>query len=112
MPLVYDDEPGSWGRMSKGWPELRFQNLEELDEALRFCVRGPNGKGAVPYGSYVNVSSYSTVTHTSAEPFILRLETEPLKMKVHIHMQEWRKKRRPMKPRKVGRGRFLRRCSP
>jgi hypothetical protein len=40
------DEPGSWGRMSKGWPEIRG------DVAHAMYVFA-NCAPTVPYGSYV-----------------------------------------------------------
>lgn len=43
------DEPGSWGRMSDGWPGIRG------DEALAMYVFA-NRSEAIPYGSYVLMS--------------------------------------------------------
>ncbi len=40
------DEPGSWGRASEGWPEIRG------DVAYDMYVFA-NTSGAIPYGSYV-----------------------------------------------------------
>lgn len=42
------DEPGSWGRLSEGWPETS----EYAYEKYVFC----NMTGVVPYGSYVFVN--------------------------------------------------------
>jgi hypothetical protein len=43
------NEPGSWGRMSEGWPEIRG------DIALDLYVMA-NRTGVIPYGSYVLMS--------------------------------------------------------
>jgi len=43
------DEPGSWGRMSEGWPEIRG------DVAYSMYVFA-NCAPSVPYGSYVLMS--------------------------------------------------------
>lgn len=43
------DEPGSWGRMSEGWPGING------DEAYDMYVFA-NCTGAIPYGSYVLMS--------------------------------------------------------
>lgn len=40
------DEPGSWGRMSEGWPEIKG------DEAYAMYVFA-NCAPSIPYGSYV-----------------------------------------------------------
>lgn len=49
MPLAYDDVPGSWGRMSEGWPQWDAPNEQQYHIAHLLCGRG----GIVPYGSYV-----------------------------------------------------------
>lgn len=41
------DEPGSWGRMSEGWPEISVKARDVY--AFASCVK------SVPYGSYVLV---------------------------------------------------------
>lgn len=43
------DEPGSWGRMSVGYPEVRGDVARQL---YVFC----NMTGVIPYGSYVLMS--------------------------------------------------------
>lgn len=43
------DEPGSWGRMSKGWPEIKG------DDAPAMYVFA-NCAPTIPYGSYVLIS--------------------------------------------------------
>lgn len=44
MPLTYDDEPGSWGRHSEGWPETTYTMGKWL-----LCTKA----AIVPYGSFV-----------------------------------------------------------
>lgn len=44
MPLTYDDEPGSWGRHSEGWPETPYTMGKWL-----LCTKA----AIVPYGSFV-----------------------------------------------------------
>lgn len=51
MPLIYDDEPGSWGRQSEGWPTLYCADENEVRRAYIACTKG----NVVPYGSYVCV---------------------------------------------------------
>lgn len=58
MPLTYDDEPGSWGRHSVGWPETPYSVSKWL-----LCSRAM----VVPYGSYVRVDD------------VIRIETQALK---------------------------------
>lgn len=59
------DEPGSWGRMSKGWPGV------ESDEAYDMFVFA-NCTPTIPYGSYVLISQkgkYSAkVSYLRAHP--------------------------------------------
>ncbi len=43
------DEPGSWGRMSVGWPEVRGDRAYDL---YVFSTQ----TGIIPYGSYVLVA--------------------------------------------------------
>lgn len=78
MPLQYDDEPGSWGRMSEGWPQIQFSSTRLHDEAWRYCVKD----NAVPYGSYVSMT-YKGMN------LIIRFETEEYKKKVVDHMLAW-----------------------
>lgn len=89
------EEPGSWGRLSRGWPTIVLASKEEYDEAWHYCVRGPNGKGAVQYGSYVGMMD--TKYHGYGKDptyscFEIRLETKEYLDKVTKHMTEWRKK--------------------
>ena len=49
MPLVYDDIPGSWGKLSKGWP-FTYENAYEKYVFLNKL--SPKAR-PVPYGSYV-----------------------------------------------------------
>lgn len=49
MPLEYDDEPGSWGRMSEGWPSTSERAMDKY-VFLNKLTHPP-----VPYGSYVIV---------------------------------------------------------
>jgi hypothetical protein len=53
MPLTYDEEPGSWKRLSEGWPEIKFMNDTHADVAFILCGRAR----VVPYGSYVKVGN-------------------------------------------------------
>ncbi len=48
MPLSCDCYPGCWGDHSKDWPLIPFADHDKAD--VRAAV-----KGAVPYGSYVEV---------------------------------------------------------
>lgn len=43
------DEPGSWGRMSNGWPGIRAMNAHDM-YVFANCVN------SIPYGSYVLMS--------------------------------------------------------
>lgn len=89
------DEPGSWGRLSEGWPEIRFRTKEEYDEAWAFVVANKPRRTVVPYGSYVGMMKteyhgYGTApTHTN---FVIRVETPAYKLKVQNHMKHWRVK--------------------
>ncbi len=47
MPLAYDDEPGSWGRQSEGWPETS-DRVHDKQVFLAKLTTPP-----VPLGSYV-----------------------------------------------------------
>ena len=49
MPLQYDNEPGSWGRLSQDWPKLVLPDDDEAERAFIACSKGR----LVPYGSYV-----------------------------------------------------------
>jgi hypothetical protein len=51
LPLQYDDEPGSWGRLSEGWSEVHFGGEKACDEAFQLCAK----EHLVPYGSYVRM---------------------------------------------------------
>jgi len=65
MPLQYDDEPGSWGRASEGWPETPYTIGKWL-----LCTKAE----VVPYGSYVLMNFKDGGT--------IRVETEALKRKL------------------------------
>jgi len=48
MPLVYDDdESGSWGRQSEGWPETKDCARDKVVFLSKLTTP------PVPYGSYV-----------------------------------------------------------
>lgn len=68
MPLVYDDVPGSWGRMSEGWPFIHDPD----SEARKLVIQNK----LVPYGSYATVGEY------------LRLETQEYVERVRAAMSE------------------------
>ncbi len=53
MSLIYDDEPGSWGRLSEGW-----SSIYDADGKVRELVIRDK---LVPYGSYVTVGEYLRV---------------------------------------------------
>lgn len=55
------DEPGSWGRLSEGWPET----AEHVQAKYALCGRGRY----IPYGSYVLVGS-------STDRPVLRIATQ------------------------------------
>lgn len=86
MPLAYDDEPGSWGRMSEGWPETPY-----TPGKLLLCTKA----GIVPYGSYVVVGSKlnerrhqwdTTTPRYDYSEAVIRVETEALKQRLEeIH---------------------------
>lgn len=74
MPCVYDDEPGSWGRQSEGWPEMPYTMGKWL-----LCTKAQ----VVPYGSYVLIEP----NYPSKEGAVLRIETEALKAKLEAAYQ-------------------------
>lgn len=51
MPLVYDDEPGSWGRASVNWPSVTYNTEEILNKARAWCVHN------LTHGCYVTVGT-------------------------------------------------------
>jgi hypothetical protein len=59
MPLQYDDEPGSWGRMSEGWPDIT------TDARAKYVFL--NKSKLFPYGSWVIVGD------------VLRVESEEMR---------------------------------
>lgn len=68
------DEPGSWGRMSKGWPSIYG------DKAYDMCVFANCGE-SIPYGSYVLMSQKgeygATKSHLRVHPhYIDKLKNE------------------------------------
>lgn len=67
MPLKYDDEDGSWGRLSEGWPEID-DNL--ANAKYRFCCMS----NAIPYGSYVFIQK----GYRGSEKDVLRIENKEL----------------------------------
>lgn len=84
MPLTYDDEPGSWGRRSEGWPETPYTMGKWL-----LCTKA----AVVPYGSYVVIQpnygadrqQYESQTERSRKDAIgavIRCETEALRDKL------------------------------
>lgn len=70
MPLVYDDEPGSWAGMSEGWPTIYCLDYEDGKRYHAMCV-----KLNFPYGSYVLVGDK------------MRLETYELKNELQEAMR-------------------------
>lgn len=63
------NEPGSWGRMSEGWPETPY-----TPGKLLLCTKA----NVVPYGQYVTVGAvgphpydYSNAVIRVANPFLL-----------------------------------------
>lgn len=66
---AYYDEPGSWGRASKGWPEIRG------DEAYAMYVFA-NQCDVIPYGSYVLMSHYGEY---DAKESCIRVQAEFIK---------------------------------
>ncbi len=72
MPLVYDDEDGSWARQSLGWPAIVRQDPDLIDALFRFCA---DGKG-VPYGSFVRANRVT-----------LRLESKEYKDKCLVFLR-------------------------
>lgn len=61
MPLAYDDEDGSWWRLSEGWPET-----PDTEGKWLLCTK----VGVVPYGSFVRGNG------------VIRVETGELKRKL------------------------------
>lgn len=92
------DEPGSWGRLSKGWPEVTLNTKEEYDEAWAFVVGNKPRKEVVPYGSYVGLIEHRRSGHPMYgqfdmySNFVIRLETKEYLELVNQHMTDWRKK--------------------
>lgn len=39
MPLKYDDEDGSWGRLSQRWPAVQFESYSIAQECMPICWR-------------------------------------------------------------------------
>lgn len=110
MPLVYDDEPGSWGRLSKGWPQYTTRVEAEYHEAWRFCVK----EKAIPYGSYVDMSAYDRTISAHVAPFVIRVENTAYRKVLIDHMVEWKvKQAKPTSPKsrppRTVNGAFLRR---
>ena len=66
MPLTYDDEDGSWGRLSEGWPTVPYSVGR-----LLLCTKTE----IVPYGSYVVMRP----KYPSNEGGFIRIETEELR---------------------------------
>ena len=66
MPLEYDDEPGSWGRLSEGWPETPHTAGKWL-----LCTKTE----IVPYGSYV-VVGVRRVDPDPGRPTYMRMPDE------------------------------------
>lgn len=60
------DEPGSWGRMSKGWPGIKG------DDAYAMYVFA-NCTPSIPYGSYVLISQRG---HYGADESYLRVHAD------------------------------------
>ena len=69
MPLTYDDGDGSWGPLSRGWPETPYTIGKWL-----LCTKA----GVVPYGSYVKIAP----NYPSDEGAYLRIETEAMKARL------------------------------
>lgn len=63
------DEPGSWGRLSEGWPETPHTPGKFL-----LCTKAE----VVPYGSYVVIQP----NYPSDKDAVIRLESEALKNKL------------------------------
>lgn len=79
MPPLTDktyDEPGSWGRLSEGWPELISATPELTTRAFVACSL----EGVVPYGSYVRIDDYTLRIETAAlmGKLVEHLNTTPL----------------------------------
>lgn len=51
MPLQYDDEPGSWERLSEKWPYIDFETGEMAEIVYNWC------RVYMPYGTYVMLGS-------------------------------------------------------
>lgn len=83
MPLQYDDEPGSWGRQSEGWPETPYTMGKWL-----LCTKTK----IVPYGSYVvvgvervehpNAHRWEPSYHYDYSKAFIRVETYELKKRL------------------------------
>lgn len=79
MPLQYDDEPGSWGRQSQGWPETPYTMGKWL-----LCTKAK----IVPYGSYVaegvervehpHANSWEPSYHYDYTNAVIRVENDGL----------------------------------
>lgn len=71
MPLEYDDEDGSWWRLSEGWPEI-------TNEAYAKYIFANMSK-VIPYGSYVfSHGDYRNCKDSPHKGDVLRIENEEL----------------------------------
>jgi NTP pyrophosphatase (non-canonical NTP hydrolase) len=92
------DEPGSWGRMSEGWPEIHG------DIALAMYALAVQSK-VIPYGSYVLVSERGKY---GAKESCLRVHPEHIKeLKLAYEtgrpiMNAWKLEENPLIRRRLG----------
>lgn len=99
MPLVYDEEPGSWGRLSNGWPSftLTAAMIEAKDRAgdaghypATAIVTPLMNKAKVPYGSYVVMGNGFAYKHPDA-PVWARHERTYHDVEVRVETHEYKK---------------------
>lgn len=83
MPLQYDDEPGSWEKLSEKWPYIDFETNEMAEIVYRWCIT------YLPYGTYVLLGT------------VIRFETMDWALLTHLRISHI-VKMEPYKIRRAG----------